>query len=98
MKLKSLFLIVIFVFTSTKIFAKKEASKLNRKRVLIVGSSLATAVGASYYYIEKSWWSEKQIPFHFDDGADLTYALNVDKCGHFLGGLHAADIFSSSMK
>ncbi len=98
MKLKSLFLIVVFIFTSTKTFAQKEVSKFNRKRVLIVGSSLVTAVSASYYYIEKSWWSEKQIPFHFDDGADLTYALNVDKCGHFLGGLHAADIFSSSMK
>ena len=28
----------------------------------------------------------------------MTYALNVDKVGHFIGGLQAADIFSSSMK
>ena len=49
-------------------------------------------------YVQNSWWSEKQEPFHFDDGADLTYALNVDKVGHFMGGLGAADVFSSSMK
>ena len=67
-------------------------------RVLVVSSSLAAVLGGSYLYVENSWWSDKQIPFHFDDGADLTYALNVDKVGHFMGGLEAADFFSSSMK
>ena len=98
MKFKSLFLIGLIIFISTTLFAQQDTSKLNRKRVFLVGSSLSAALGASYCYIQKSWWSEKQIPFHFDDGADLTYALNVDKCGHFIGGLQAADIFSSSMR
>ena len=71
---------------------------MNNKRFFIAGSSIALALAGSYWYIENSWWSDKQIPFHFDDGSDLIYALNVDKLGHFMGGLQAADIFTSSMR
>ena len=98
MKFKSLFLLVIFFVLSQNIFGQSDSLKVNKKRVFIVGSSLAGALGGSYLYVQNSWWSEKQEPFHFDDGADLTYALNVDKVGHFMGGLEAADVFSSSMK
>ena len=98
MKFKSLFLIVIFIFSGRNIFSQNDSLKVNKKRVVIVGSSLAIALGGSYWYIQNSWWSEKQIPFHFDDGADLTYALNIDKLGHFMGGLQSSDIFSSSMQ
>jgi len=98
MKFKSLFLLVVSLLLSQNIFGQNDSLKLNKKHFFLVGSSLAGAIGGSYWYIQKSWWSEKQIPFHFDDGSDLTYALNVDKAGHFIGGLEAADIFSSSMK
>jgi len=98
MKFKSLFLIVIFIFSGRNVFSQNDSLKVNKKRVVIVGSSLAIALGGSYWYIQNSWWSEKQIPFHFDDGADLTYALNIDKLGHFMGGLQSSDIFSSSMQ
>ena len=98
MKFKSLFFLVIFFVLSQNIFGQSDSLKVNKKRVFIVGSSLAGALGGSYLYVQNSWWSEKQEPFHFDDGADLTYALNVDKVGHFMGGLEAADVFSSSMK
>jgi hypothetical protein len=98
MKFKSLFFLVILFVLSQNIFGQSDSLKLNKKRVFIVGSSLAGALGGSYLYVQNSWWSEKQEPFHFDDGADLTYALNVDKVGHFMGGLEAADVFSSSMK
>ena len=98
MKFKSLFFLVIFFVLSQNIFGQSDSLKLNKKRVFIVGSSLAGALGGSYLYVQNSWWSEKQEPFHFDDGADLTYALNVDKVGHFMGGLGASDVFSSSMK
>ena len=98
MNFKSLFLVGFLLLFSQEIFSQKDTSKVNKKRVIIVGSSLGATLGGSYWYIQNSWWSEKQIPFHFDNGADLTYALNVDKVGHFMGGLEAADIFSSSMK
>jgi hypothetical protein len=80
------------------VFTQNDSLKVNKKRVLVIGSSLALTIAGSYWYIQNSWWSERQIPFHFDDGSDLTYALNVDKFGHFMGGLETADIFASSMQ
>ena len=98
MKFKSLFLVVLSALFCQEILAQIDTIKVNKKRFLIAGSSLGAALGGSYWYIQNSWWSEKQTEFYFDNGADLTYALNVDKVGHFMGGLEAADVFSSSMK
>lgn len=98
MKFKFLFLFIVIIFFTQNIFGQKEIVKVNNKRVVIAGSGIALALAGSYWYIENSWWSDRQIPFHFDDGSDLTYALNVDKFGHFLGGVQSADIFSSSMR
>lgn len=98
MNFKSLFLIGFLIIFYNYTLAQNESLKVNKKRVALVSSGLCAALGSSYYFIQSAWWADKQIPFHFDDGADLTYALNVDKAGHFMGGLEAADIFSSSMK
>ena len=98
MKIKILFSFAIQILFFQNIFGQNESLKVDSKRALIAGGSIALALGGSYWYIQNSWWSDKQIPFHFDDGSDLTYALNVDKAGHFMGGLEAADIFASSMR
>ena len=100
MQIRILFLSLLFIaiILPQNIFAQNDSLKLNAKRIYIVGSSLAGALGASYWYVQNSWWSEQQSSFHFDDGADLIYALNVDKGGHFMGGLISANVFSSSMK
>ena len=99
MKIKILFFFLLLLIINgvyANIPTKRDS--LNKGRVIIVSSSLGAALVGSYWYIQNSWWSEKQIDFHFDAGADKTYALNVDKVGHFIGGLLTADIFSSSMK
>ena len=98
MNFKRLFSLSLLVLFACSIKAKADSTKINKGRVLVVSSSLAAILGGSYLYVENSWWADKQTTFHFDDGADLTYALNVDKVGHFMGGLVAADFFSSSMK
>ncbi|MAW21373.1 MAG: hypothetical protein CMD16_03140 [Flavobacteriales bacterium] len=98
MKFKSLFLVGLYLLFFNNLLAQTDTKKINKKRVLIVSSSLGVALGGSYWYVKNAWWAEKQTDFHFDDGADLTYALNVDKIGHFMGGLQAADLFSSSMR
>ena len=98
MKMKILFIISLSLFLNQNIFAKKDTLKLQKKRVFIVASGISLGLGISYSYMQNLWWSEKKIPFHFDHGADLVYALNVDKAGHFMGGLESADVFSSSMK
>ena len=92
------FLIYLLSFLVVKSsFAQSDTSKVNPYKLALVLGSGASVLGGSYIYVQNSWWSEKQIPFHFDNGADLTYALNVDKVGHFMGGLEAADIFYSSI-
>ena len=98
MKFKSLFLTLIIMFLARHFIAQTDSSIVNKKRVLIVGTSIAVSCAASYYYLQNTWWDEERNSFHFDHGADLTYALNVDKLGHFMGGMQAADIFSSSME
>ena len=98
MNFKSLFSSVLIIVFSINAFAKLDTTKVSKGRVIVVSSSLAAALGGSYLYVENAWWSEKQTTFSFDNGADLTYALNVDKAGHFMGGLFAADIFSSSFR
>ena len=102
MNFKNLLCIIIFLSTATKINAEgltiNSADSINNGRVLIISSSLGVALYGAYYYIENAWWSDKQTNFHFDNGADFTYALNVDKAGHFMGGMEAADVFASSMR
>jgi hypothetical protein len=98
MNFKRLFFLSLLVLFACSIKAKADSTKIKKGRVIVVSSSLVAVLGGSYLYVENAWWSDKQIPFHFDDGADLTYALNVDKVGHFMGGLEAADFFSSSIK
>jgi len=98
MKMKFLFLsFFLFGFSSEAKQTLKNDS-IKKGRIIVVSSSLILALGGSYLYIENSWWSEKQIAFHFDNGSDKVYALNVDKAGHFMGGLQAADLFSESMR
>lgn len=98
MKIK--ILSITFLLIVGRLSAENPIQKdsIHTGRLAVVGGSLALALGGSYWYTKNAWWSEKQIGFHFDDGADLTYALNVDKVGHFMGGLEAADVFASSMR
>ncbi len=96
MKIKILFIVTTFVFQN--LFPKNDSLNINKGRLIIVGSTMGAALTGSYLYIKNSWWSDKKTSFHFDHGADFTYALNVDKAGHFMGGLEAADIFSSSLQ
>ena len=98
MNFKRLFSLSLLVLIACSVKAKPDSTKIKKGRVIVVSSSLVAVLGGSYLYVENSWWSDKQIPFHFDDGADLTYALNVDKAGHFIGGLHASNIFSGSLR
>lgn len=99
MKIKALFFATFLIFSIVSSGAKNplHADSIRKGRVVLVSSSLAIALGVSYYYVENAWWNQNQVAFHFDDGSDKVYALNVDKAGHFLGGLHAADLFTSSM-
>ena len=86
-----------FILFSINCNSQSDTIMLNKKKLFITGSVFAISLASSYYYIENSWWADNKTTFHFDDGADLIYAKNVDKLGHFMGGIFAADVFTSSM-
>jgi hypothetical protein len=75
-----------------------DTNSVDNKKVILVSSSLALYFGASFYYVQNAWWDDISNDFHFDSGNDLVYALNVDKAGHFFGGVYASDLFSSSFR
>ena len=99
MKIKSLLIFLLFIFINLSCQAKIPDSNLvNKNRVILVSSSLAAYFGASFYYVQNTWWSDVSNDFHFDPGNDLVYALNVDKAAHFFGGVYSSDLFSSSYR
>ena len=99
MKIKSLLIFLLFIYINLSCQAKTLDSNLvNKNRVVLVSSSLAAYFGASFYYVQNTWWSDVSNDFHFDPGNDLVYALNVDKAAHFFGGVYSSDLFSSSYR
>ena len=101
MYLKGLLILIFCSCFSLNFFAEQfiyqDSTKVKKNRLIVVGGTTTLFLGSSYYYLQNVWWDEKQIEFHFDAGADLKYALNVDKAGHFLGGIQASDAFSSAL-
>ena len=75
----------------------KKDNSIKTSRLVIIASGLTLSLAGTYYYVDRAWWSENSIDFHFDNGPDLIYALNVDKAAHFLGGIQVSDLFSSNM-
>ncbi len=96
-RLFPLLVIVFFSHSSSCQIIEKNQVTLNKKKFTISITSLALVTGGLYYYVNNSWWSDESIDFHFDQGPDLTYAMNVDKAAHFFGGLVTADMFSRTM-
>ena len=93
------FLLILFVLSSNfSAYSQTDSSQVNPYKLGIVLASGASVLGGSYIYVQNSWWSEQSTTFHFDDGTDLRYARNIDKGGHFFGGVLVADFFHSNLK
>ena len=93
------FLIYLLSFLVVKSsFAQSDTSKVNPYKLALVLGSGASVLGGSYIYVQNSWWSDQSTEFHFDDGSDLRYAKNIDKGGHFFGGVLVSDFFHSNLK
>jgi hypothetical protein len=58
----------------------------------------AITVLGGYAYIKASYWSDDTTSFHFHDGNDFRYALNLDKVGHFDAGALFSDLSSSGLR
>jgi hypothetical protein len=62
----------------------------------IMGGAAAVTVTAIHIYQRNAWWKDQRTSFHFVN--DNTYALNVDKAGHFYGGAISAWIGQKSLE
>ncbi len=62
----------------------------------IVTGGLTAIVGTIHFYQMNAWWKDQRGPFHFVE--DNTYALNVDKGGHFFGGALASFVGKKSLE
>jgi len=69
---------------------------ISKKKTIFLAGGLGLGLVSGYYYANKIWWESNTSDFHFDQGSDLTYALNLDKMGHFLGGVIVSDVLSNS--
>lgn len=85
----------------------EKSHSFNKKRFALVAGSTTLALGASFIYVNNSWWADQSHGFHFDGGTglnnlftpgnDLKYAKNLDKFGHFFGGIIYSDMFSNAV-
>jgi hypothetical protein len=70
--------------------------KKNYKSAALVLSSSLVLFGGTGYFLKNAWWADEATSFHFDDGADLKYALNLDKASHAFGGAIVADLYTKA--
>lgn len=89
--------LIFLIFVSRLLCIADDSTKVSYLKLSVVGSTAAVASGASYFVMKNAWWSENSTDFHFDTGADLKYAKNVDKAAHFYGGYIAQDLYYRSL-
>ena len=64
----------------------------------LIGGSVAAIGGGIYYLMHDAWWKDKGTEFHFDKDRDYKYANNLDKFGHFQGGIWTADFYNGAFR
>ena len=70
--------------------------ELDYTTLALVGGATLGVGTAIHFYQQHAWWSGQKTSFHFQN--DPTYALNVDKAGHFFGGAFIAHLFSGALE
>ncbi|MBD2702726.1 DUF2279 domain-containing protein [Spirosoma sp. BT702] len=75
-----------------------QTDSLRRERLWAVGATSLLTLGSTYVYLERTWWNGKGVPFHFDEGRDLTYASGLDKVAHLAGGTFVAEAYYNAFR
>jgi len=57
----------------------------------VTGLSSVSFIGSYVFVFQSSWWSGPRYDFHYAN--DFDYAKNVDKLGHFYGGIMLGEGF-----
>lgn len=75
-----------------------QVTKPKKGRLWAVGATSLLTLGSTYVYLERTWWNGKGVPFHFDEGRDLTYASGLDKVAHLAGGAFVAETYYNAFR
>ncbi|WP_461102475.1 DUF2279 domain-containing protein [Spirosoma koreense] len=67
-------------------------------RLWAIGATSLLTLGSTYGYLKHTWWNGKGVPFHFDEGRDLTYASGLDKVAHLEGGIFTSEAYYSAFR
>ena len=70
-----------------------QAAIIHKGRLWTVGATSLLTLGSTYVYLERTWWNGKGVPFHIDEGRDLTYASGLDKVAHLMGGAFVSEAY-----
>jgi len=97
MKMKRLLIVMFFLMFFQLVFAQNQMSYLKKQKFTNSIIGISAGLYFTYNHVDDIWWGDQKTEFTFDSGRDAVYALNVDKCGHFIGGLIFSDIVYSSM-
>ncbi len=71
-------------------------TRIHWPHAAIVGGVLGATVTGIHLYQANAWWSGQRTSFHFQNDPD--YAKNVDKAGHFFGGVFASNLARKSLQ
>jgi hypothetical protein len=73
-----------------------DTTHINWTHTAIMAGALGITITGIHLYQMNAWWKDQRGPFHVVQ--DNTYALNVDKAGHFLGGAFSAFVGQKSLE
>ncbi|MDP4267635.1 MAG: DUF2279 domain-containing protein [Bacteroidota bacterium] len=80
--------------TQSQYNKNKDTTKINPKRFALVASVVPLTTAGLFVYFQKAWWKNSKTTFQWDMTYDWSYALSLDKAGHYWSSELAADVLS----
>jgi hypothetical protein len=90
--------ILLFCLLPLALSAQQDSLRLRRGKAIAIGGTTLSVVGGLWWYLENTWWAEDARGFRVDFNRDLRYANNLDKMGHYVGGIMTADLYYDAFR
>ncbi|MCU0423713.1 MAG: YfiM family protein [Bacteroidia bacterium] len=87
---------LILVVSRMCVVQASDTTKVNKTRLYMVAGATTLTLAGTYYYLQNVWWNEDKTSFKIDWDMDYRYARNLDKTGHFFGGMITAELFDAA--
>jgi hypothetical protein len=68
-----------------------DTAVFNKKKFLLVASIVPITTGGVFIYFQNAWWKDQKTNFNWDMKYDFSYALSLDKMGHYWSSEISAD-------